>query len=290
MSDWREFVQSEIKRLHPNGLDDSFWDDCTPEDEAPSLEESLEKNWQDTIRDYFGEEGEGIMNTDRYTASGCSRCGWPREKHTSVTHHSFVAAPPEQIQAWRQIPKTRQETGWYWVTSIPEVRGGEPCVRGTRVPAADVAGLLEDGVEPIQIHDFYPGITADAARSVLAWWEQVGRDESFAGCAHTCRPRGQKWAHTYKWGECEWAEEPPAPKPIVGGWETFVAGDGELSVRFAGEPVESRIEYGYRTPSGPEFWDEGLTRTGALQCAESDPDAVALQRTVYVGPTQEITP
>lgn len=53
MSDWREFVQAEIKRLFPDGLDDSFWDDCLPEDEAPSVEESFRKNWEDTGR-YYG--------------------------------------------------------------------------------------------------------------------------------------------------------------------------------------------------------------------------------------------
>ncbi|MFG3340559.1 DUF433 domain-containing protein [Glycomyces sp. NPDC048151] len=44
------------------------------------------------------------------------------------------------------------------VESHPGIRGGEPVMRGTRVPAADVAGLLHDGLPWSNIHEYYPSI------------------------------------------------------------------------------------------------------------------------------------
>lgn len=87
-----------------------------------------------------------------------------------------------------------------------------------------------------EVTEFYPRVTAEAAESVRAWWEQEGRELDNAG------------------------------------------------------PLESRVEYGYRTPSGSESWDGRLTRKDALRHAGRALNLVAIQRTVYVGPTQEITP
>jgi uncharacterized protein (DUF433 family) len=49
------------------------------------------------------------------------------------------------------------------VSIDPAVRGGEPVVGGTRIPASEVAALLRDGVQPAQIGDYYPGVTPEAA-------------------------------------------------------------------------------------------------------------------------------
>ncbi len=49
----------------------------------------------------------------------------------------------------------------------PAVRGGEPVIVGTRIPSAEVAALLADGVTPERIADFYPGVGADAALAGL---------------------------------------------------------------------------------------------------------------------------
>ena len=64
------------------------------------------------------------------------------------------------------------------VRPIPEVsinprrRAGEPCVTGTRIPVAIIAGLVNDGVLPRKVKYFYPGVTAEAARRVTAWHNQ----------------------------------------------------------------------------------------------------------------------
>lgn len=49
----------------------------------------------------------------------------------------------------------------------PETQGGIPVIRGTRVPYDAVAGLMRDHVPAAKISDYYPSVTADAARDAL---------------------------------------------------------------------------------------------------------------------------
>jgi uncharacterized protein (DUF433 family)/DNA-binding transcriptional MerR regulator len=57
----------------------------------------------------------------------------------------------------------------------PQVRGGHPVVAGTRVPFELVAGLVHDGVPPEKIVDFYPSVTAAAARDAADFADYVDR-------------------------------------------------------------------------------------------------------------------
>ncbi len=49
----------------------------------------------------------------------------------------------------------------------PETLGGTPVIFGTRVPYDAVAELMRDGVTAEQIGDYYPAVTAAAARDAL---------------------------------------------------------------------------------------------------------------------------
>ncbi len=49
----------------------------------------------------------------------------------------------------------------------PETLGGTPVIAGTRVPYDAVAELMRDGVTAEQIGDYYPAVTAAAARDAL---------------------------------------------------------------------------------------------------------------------------
>jgi len=49
------------------------------------------------------------------------------------------------------------------VTIDPDVRGGYPVLAGTRVPYDVVASLVSDGVQPGDISQFYPSVTAGDA-------------------------------------------------------------------------------------------------------------------------------
>jgi uncharacterized protein (DUF433 family) len=59
------------------------------------------------------------------------------------------------------------------VSVDPAVRGGEPVIQGTRIPASEVAALVRDGIPPDQISDFYPGVNADAARDAADFTDYV---------------------------------------------------------------------------------------------------------------------
>jgi uncharacterized protein (DUF433 family) len=50
------------------------------------------------------------------------------------------------------------------VSVDPGTQGGQPVITGTRIPFDVVAELMEDGIPPEKIADYYPGVTADAAR------------------------------------------------------------------------------------------------------------------------------
>ncbi|MGW3495845.1 DUF433 domain-containing protein [Streptomyces sp. NPDC001020] len=55
------------------------------------------------------------------------------------------------------------------VTVDPETQGGQPVITGTRIPFDTVAELIEDGIPPEGIADYYPGVTADAARDAASF-------------------------------------------------------------------------------------------------------------------------
>lgn len=65
----------------------------------------------------------------------------------------------------------------------PEVRGGEPVIKGTRVPASDVAALVRDGISPERIADFYPNVSADAASEARDFADYVDSYQPTRGVA-----------------------------------------------------------------------------------------------------------
>ncbi|MEO3861930.1 DUF433 domain-containing protein [Acrocarpospora sp. B8E8] len=59
------------------------------------------------------------------------------------------------------------------VSVDPAVRGGMPVIQGTRVPYDEVAALLRDGVPAEKISDYFPSVTAMAARSAVDFADYV---------------------------------------------------------------------------------------------------------------------
>lgn len=51
----------------------------------------------------------------------------------------------------------------------PEIRGGKPCIRGTRISVYDVLDYLAGGMTPEQILADFPSLTLDDIRAVLAF-------------------------------------------------------------------------------------------------------------------------
>ena len=66
------------------------------------------------------------------------------------------------------------------VVSDPEVLGGEPCIRGTRIHVAVVLDSLAEGLTPAQIMDHYPPLTEEDVRAAVAYAAELTRTVSAA--------------------------------------------------------------------------------------------------------------
>jgi uncharacterized protein (DUF433 family) len=55
----------------------------------------------------------------------------------------------------------------------PDVLAGHPVVRGTRIPVEVVAGLVADGLDPSQVREYYPGVSASAARDAVEFTQYL---------------------------------------------------------------------------------------------------------------------
>jgi uncharacterized protein (DUF433 family) len=55
------------------------------------------------------------------------------------------------------------------VVSDPGIRGGEPVIRGTRIPVYLIADLLSQGADAREILEDYPSLSANTVRSALAY-------------------------------------------------------------------------------------------------------------------------
>jgi uncharacterized protein (DUF433 family) len=55
------------------------------------------------------------------------------------------------------------------IVSDPDVRSGEPVVRGTRVPVYTIAALVEQGAKPKEILEDYPSLSAAKVQAALAY-------------------------------------------------------------------------------------------------------------------------
>jgi uncharacterized protein (DUF433 family) len=66
------------------------------------------------------------------------------------------------------------------VTIEPDLRHGEPCIRGTRIGVAIIVGSLADGMSEEGICEAYPQLTPDDIRAALAYAAEAVRFETLA--------------------------------------------------------------------------------------------------------------
>ena len=59
----------------------------------------------------------------------------------------------------------------------PAVRSGYPVIEGTRIAYDLVAGLVRDGVPPDELKDYYPGVSAAAARDAVSFADYVDQTQ-----------------------------------------------------------------------------------------------------------------
>lgn len=60
----------------------------------------------------------------------------------------------------------------------PDLRHGEPCIRGTRIPVTVIVGSLADGMTQAEIQLAYPQLHADDIRAALAYAAEALRSEA----------------------------------------------------------------------------------------------------------------
>jgi len=62
------------------------------------------------------------------------------------------------------------------VTVNPNVAGGLPCIRGTRIFISIILDSLAEGLTPEQIMDHYPHLTLDDIHAALVYASELSRE------------------------------------------------------------------------------------------------------------------
>ena len=60
------------------------------------------------------------------------------------------------------------------IVSDPEIMGGTPCIRGTRIPAETIADYIRGGVPRAEIFNDYPTLPNDGIEAVMRWATENG--------------------------------------------------------------------------------------------------------------------
>lgn len=66
------------------------------------------------------------------------------------------------------------------VTTDPEISGGEPCIRGTRIHIATILDSLAEGLSPAEIIKHFPALSEQDVRAAVAYAAELSRTVSAA--------------------------------------------------------------------------------------------------------------
>jgi uncharacterized protein (DUF433 family) len=58
------------------------------------------------------------------------------------------------------------------VVRVPEICGGEPCIRGTRIPISVILDNLAEGLSPAKIAEEYPPLTLQDIEAARCFAEE----------------------------------------------------------------------------------------------------------------------
>ncbi|MBM4038790.1 MAG: DUF433 domain-containing protein [Planctomycetes bacterium] len=61
-------------------------------------------------------------------------------------------------------------TGYRWITRKRSVHGGEPMIRGTRLPVSPIVSCYKEGMDIAEILEGYPGLTPAQVHEALAYY------------------------------------------------------------------------------------------------------------------------
>lgn len=63
------------------------------------------------------------------------------------------------------------------ITAKPTIMHGQPCIKGTRIPASVVLDCFADGMTEAEILSEYPTLTSEGVRAAAAFGAMLARDE-----------------------------------------------------------------------------------------------------------------
>ena len=63
------------------------------------------------------------------------------------------------------------------IVIAPDLRHGDPCIKGTRIPVAMIVGSLADGLTTAQIREAYPQLADEDIRAALAYAAELTHEE-----------------------------------------------------------------------------------------------------------------
>jgi uncharacterized protein (DUF433 family) len=121
----------------------------SPQAKAELYEQLVQRQWVPTTR--AGRVSETRSDADIVLAGGAVRI---EVKRTVV----------RLLKRWVALLDAKE-----LVVSNPEIRSGEPTIRGTRVPVYLIADLVREGAGLKEILEDYPSLSASKVRSALAY-------------------------------------------------------------------------------------------------------------------------
>ena len=62
------------------------------------------------------------------------------------------------------------------ITTDPDVMGGQPCIRGMRMPVATVVAMVADGMTVSEIMAEHPGLVPEDVREALLYAAEAVRE------------------------------------------------------------------------------------------------------------------
>jgi uncharacterized protein (DUF433 family) len=62
------------------------------------------------------------------------------------------------------------------ITTDPEMMGGQPCIRGLRIPVATVVAMVADGMTTAEIIAELPDLTPEDVREALQYAAEAVRE------------------------------------------------------------------------------------------------------------------
>jgi uncharacterized protein (DUF433 family) len=89
----------------------------------------------------------------------------------------------------------------------PNVCGGQPCIRGTRIHIAIILDSLAEGFTPEQIIEEYPQLTSEDIRRALAYAAELSRENIWKVSG---LPSGNHRPHRTRLSASGRRESPPA--------------------------------------------------------------------------------